>query len=352
MSQIILRKHAHELVQNVVLGFAFSVIAIRFFMAVSPITILVVGNFHVAHMLYGGVLLLIASLLVYILQNSRALEISSWLTGIGFGFFIDEIGKYVSLNNDYYYKLAAPLIYLSFLITVFVFFWVKQRQKLTAKERLYHALFDVQRIMEERLYLFEFPDLKRSLKELLKESDQPLQRALASELHDFVLGKQRSLRLANRGRLFNLQSSFRSRARSIVYRAWFSRVLLLALVVRVLWVIPSIILPLVGLTGDLQWRQARELLTQAGLISGNQEFYPFFFLVVMEVTVGLGLLLALSLIVARKPHGYWLARRLLFFSILFLGLFNVYFGQFSAFISIAIDALLLFLLTKLYKNRD
>jgi hypothetical protein len=348
---LILRKNAPLFLQNVILGFAFSVIAIRLYLQFSPITIVVVGDFHVAHMLYGGVLLFVAALLLLIFQNSKMLNVASWLAGIGFGFFIDEIGKYVSLNNDYYYKLAAPLIYLAFLLTLFVFFLIQRRQQPTIIERLHHALFDVQKLFEGQLLYSDFTLLKKNLRELTKRSSQPWHQVLATALYDAVKQSPAEMDWAEESKLYELQLRVRGQARELLYRRWIRGMVYLIFAVRILWVIPGLILPLLSFSRGTIDGDVRINLINAGLISGSSEFFPFLMTALIEVLVALGLLFALSLIVLRQPGGYWLARRLLLFSILFLGLFNIYFGQFSALISIGIDAALLFVLTKLYTRR-
>jgi hypothetical protein len=50
------------------------------------------------------------------------------LTGAGTGLFIDEVGKFITASNDYFYPLAAPLIYGLVLALVLVFILVRHRE--------------------------------------------------------------------------------------------------------------------------------------------------------------------------------------------------------------------------------
>jgi hypothetical protein len=70
-----------------------------------------IGNsvLHIAHALWGGLLLLLAALLPLILMNRWAFTLSAVLSGIGVGLFIDEVGKFITQKNDYTAIFAALL---------------------------------------------------------------------------------------------------------------------------------------------------------------------------------------------------------------------------------------------------
>ena len=73
------------------------------------------GGLHIAHLLYGGIFMAIAIgvLLMYLGRGPR--RPAALLGGIGFGFFIDELGKFVTEDNNYFYQPAAGVIYLVFI---------------------------------------------------------------------------------------------------------------------------------------------------------------------------------------------------------------------------------------------
>jgi len=55
-----------------------------------------------------------------------ALTITALLAGVGAGLFIDEVGKFLTQSNDYFYAPAAPIIYGSILLLVLL--WVVVRR--------------------------------------------------------------------------------------------------------------------------------------------------------------------------------------------------------------------------------
>ena len=92
---------------------------------------------HIAHLLWGGVFMVGA---LAILLGRRARQVAALLAGVGFGFFIDELGKFITADNNYFFKPAAGLIYLIF-ITLFLVSRAYQRHRgLNESERVRNAI--------------------------------------------------------------------------------------------------------------------------------------------------------------------------------------------------------------------
>jgi hypothetical protein len=70
---------------------------------------------HIAHLLWGGLFMLLAIGLLLTFLGRSVLRIAAVVGGVGFGFFIDELGKFVTADNNYFYRPAAALIYLIFV---------------------------------------------------------------------------------------------------------------------------------------------------------------------------------------------------------------------------------------------
>ena len=130
------RDHAERYLFLVIAGFAVSVAATRLFLAATGYPKVGGGGLHIAHMLWGGLLLVVAATLPLLFVGRRVLLLSAVAGGVGVGLFIDEIGKFITESNDYFFAPAAPLIYGAILLLTAVWLVVSRSGGGSAHEDL------------------------------------------------------------------------------------------------------------------------------------------------------------------------------------------------------------------------
>jgi DNA-directed RNA polymerase specialized sigma24 family protein len=69
------------------------------------------SQLHIAHVLWGGLLLAGAVVVFATSLGSQAKLRASVLGGIGFGLFVDEIGKFLTKDVNYFFQPAIAIIY-------------------------------------------------------------------------------------------------------------------------------------------------------------------------------------------------------------------------------------------------
>src|SRR4051812_41784825 len=98
------------------------------------------GRLHIAHLLWGGLLMLIAVGLLLSYHGPKVRRAGAVFGGVGFGFFIDELGKFITSDNDYFYKPTAALIYVVFIALFLVTRAMQRRRGFSPREYLVNAL--------------------------------------------------------------------------------------------------------------------------------------------------------------------------------------------------------------------
>lgn len=171
------------------LSFALSVSLTRLFLELSGYPQLGGGSLHIAHVLWGGLLLFVAALLPIIFANRWIYRLVSVLAGLGVGLFIDEVGKFITQNNDYFYPPAAPIIYAFFLICVLVYLRINRQPVRQARTELYFTLEMMEEVLDHDLDTHEREAIVMRLNYVNAQKDQPDLARLAGELLDFFKGE-------------------------------------------------------------------------------------------------------------------------------------------------------------------
>src|SRR4051812_11366487 len=150
-NQPVRRAGARQHVLLTLLSFAASVVFTRLFLELTGYPQVGGGTLHIAHVLWGGLLLFIASLLPLVLANRWVYRLTALLAGAGVGLFIDEVGKFITQSNDYFFPAAAPIIYAFFLLTVLLYLQVRRQGATGSRARLYEVLDRLSEVLDRDL---------------------------------------------------------------------------------------------------------------------------------------------------------------------------------------------------------
>jgi hypothetical protein len=162
-----------------------SLLAIRFFLHLTGYPQLGGGTLHIAHILYGGLFLAAANVMSIAFLGQRVRRLSAFVGGIGFGFFIDEIGKFLTSDNNYFFRPAVGIIYAIFVILYLTFNFLSRSQKLTSREYQLNALSHLEEAIVHDMDIVE----KERAYELLQKADHrsPITRQLQALVENVEL---------------------------------------------------------------------------------------------------------------------------------------------------------------------
>ncbi len=165
-----------KLIDIFLLSAIASILALRLFLHLSNYPQIGNGQFHIAHMLWGG-LLMMAALMVSFLYHGRRLQtLVALVGGIGFGVFIDELGKFITRDHNYFFQPTIGILYALFAILYIAATFLTRKRPLTTEERHVNAL----QLLEESIdHNFDINE-RNQIREILVKADQthPLTMAL------------------------------------------------------------------------------------------------------------------------------------------------------------------------------
>lgn len=180
------RRRAAEYLLITLISFAISVSGTRLFLEITGYPQLGSGEIHIAHVLWGGLFLFVAALLPLILSNEWAFSLSAIIAGLGIGLFIDEVGKFITQNNDYFHPTAAPIIYVFFLFTVLLFVLIRQRRKLSNRAKMYRILEQFNEVLDRDLSADEYEQIMVQLDDVIKSNETKAMVELAQSLKEYL----------------------------------------------------------------------------------------------------------------------------------------------------------------------
>jgi hypothetical protein len=203
-----------------------SVLLIRFYLQLAGYPQVGGETLHVAHVLWGG-LLMMAAIVVLLAYVGRA---SRWwaalVGGLGFGAFIDEVGKFVTRDNDYFYRPAVALMYVVFVGAYVAMRSIRRRRAVASEEYVVNAL---QELEQAALHDLQEEERARALHWLARaRPGDPLAGGLAELIGGLPLAPARAP-----GVLSRAAAALLARYRRVARHRTFWRALMLFFVAQV-----------------------------------------------------------------------------------------------------------------------
>ena len=324
------------------LSFAFSVSATRLFLEITGYPQLGSGNIHIAHVLWGGLFLFAAALIPIIYVNEWALTLSSLLAGLGVGLFIDEVGKFITSNNDYFYPSAAPIVYVLFLLTAYVSVQVRLKNNRSTRSRMYEILERFSEVLDRDLSSYEREKIMQTLAEIRQGREDRELSELASALQSYLNSKDRKAESLRPNFLDRVRISWLRFERKKLTRPRLRWIIIIGLIAWGVWALisPVLFFSISRNPSELQ-RFLNELM--ANHLVGNASGLSWFEArVIMEGGMGLTAILAAVLVLFKaEKTGTWIGLIGLIVALTVVNLLVFYFDQFSTILIATLQFILL-----------
>ncbi|MGD8603390.1 MAG: hypothetical protein PVF49_02340 [Anaerolineales bacterium] len=324
------------------LSFAASVALTRLFLELTGYPQLGNSTLHIAHVLWGGLALFVAALLPLLFANRWVYLWGALLAGLGVGLFIDEVGKFITQTNDYFFPAAAPIIYAFFLLVVVVYRRASRPRANDPRAELYAVLDSLQEVLDRDLSEEERMELEMRLEIVQQVAMHPDLKRLAANLLEFINSEM--LMLAPE-RPNWLERQWK-RIQALEAR-WFTRTRLKAILLGGLLALGSVgLIQWMGIILSVQNPARLEALVaewvNLGQIDNQSGAMWLIAQLTLEGLAGLGLILAAGLLLTRwERRGAQLAEGTLLLYLAGINLLVFYFEQFSTIITASIQFALL-----------
>ncbi len=205
---------AEDLLESFLVSAIAAVLGIRFWLNITGYPVVGGDALHIAHVMFGGAFMLAAIIILLTFISKPATHLAAVLGGVGFGLFIDEVGKFITHDNNYFFEPSIAIIYLTFVLIYFLSREINSR-KMSQREYLINSI--------NMAHYAVYNDLdgceKRRALQLLDECDKkdPMVRAVRALIHRLDQAKAKKPNIISRA-----EHLVRRLYHALVAKKWFS----------------------------------------------------------------------------------------------------------------------------------
>lgn len=333
------------------LSFASAVLLTRLFLELTGYPQFGGGDLHIAHVLWGGLLLFASTLSLLMMSNRRSYPLAAAIGGVGVGLFVDEVGQFITRTNDYFHPVAAPIIYATFLLTVLLYLRVRRPKSFDTRSELYWALETLQEVLDHDLEQHEYHQLEHQLNSVAEKTGSPVYRSLSAHLLDFLHSEHVVIVSVETGWLTRLFEMSCQLGRGLFSPVRLKAALIGGLAALGLWELWDLVQLLMAAQDPARFREMVVMWNEFGDSASITSIFWFVTRVVIEGSAGFLMAISTLLLIFRRERaGSSLGVLSLIFSLTTVNLVAFYVDQFST-ILVALIQFILLLTALLYQSR-
>jgi len=310
-----------------------TILIIRAFLELTGYPKLGGEKLHVAHVLWGGLFMLVSILMFSTFLGKWRERLAVVVGGVGFGYFIDEVGKFLTHDNDYFFKPSVAVMYVVFIL---IFLAVRSIETGRHRTRLEYLINAIRELEEIALHGIDVEGKRRILSYFARsQTDHPLLSSLQNAIAQATPLRARSLSLIRKWKTA-LTDYYRKIASTRAFRFGIVTFFLVQLVVSV-----SYVIVLVFFRG-LGWEQILDLevFNRIALRLQNLAFIDWAELA-SSLASAVFIFLGILFLVRARYTALKMFERSTLISIFFTQVFIFYREEFGALLGLALNLLIL-----------
>lgn len=324
-----------DLFEDFFISAVVSILGIRLFLSLTHYPQFGGQGLHIAHMLWGGFFMMISIMLLLTILGNSIKRIGAILGGIGFGTFIDELGKFITSDNNYFYQPTIALIYIIFVLFYLLFRLFRRYVTFSQHEYLINSL----ELMTEAVVHDLDSDEKAKAQYYLNKADKDDPIALAvQKLFETI----KTIPQPKPNPLIRFERVLKNWYLLLIQQKWFINILILFFIFQSIVGTIVILFSFIGTIG---------VVFQFRPIADAIDLFDILNLLINSIT-GLFVILGVLQIRKKRLFGYKLFKWSILISIFFVQVLSFYQNQLSAFSGLLFNVVILFSLNFMIEREN
>lgn len=331
------KEEASESILTVMIWAIFSLLLVRVFLKLSGYPQLGHGTWHISHVLFGGIIMTMGMMVNLTIQGRGVKKITTGVFGFGLGLFIDEVGKFLTRDYNYFFRPAIIVIYMFFVVMFLIYRYLERLQIKSNEAIFYSVLSDLEEIINDDLEKSEKRKIIKKLKMVADSSEGNLKLMAIG-----LLSKVKEMKVKKDKQGVEIKAWIERIFNSSYDRFFKRKAVIYGLLTYAVYFSVDKIIDILRIGASSQKMMMLQKFYDDYDFFGKSDIYMIVFKMVFDVMASILFLTGVRyFLVGKRIKGIRFFKYGLYVSIFLVSIFKFYFEQFSGLYEVAVAIVLL-----------